>query len=248
MRYVTFDLEIARVLPEDVGSMKAHRPLGITCAASVDSERRAKLYHPPRPEDIDAPYAPQIGPEHARRIVDDLVDAQNDGYVVVTWNGAGFDFDVLAEECQDDEYTEIVKALALKSIDPFFTFFCLKGYAKGLNAAAQGYDLEGKTEGMSGVLAPAMWREGREAQERVLDYVMQDALVTAKVFDELVVRGEFVFVSKRGHRYAVDSPTGSFGMPIRVSDAIQLPQPDTSWMNQYGMTPWTREKFIGWLQ
>ena len=42
-----------------------------------------------------------------------------------------------------------------------FHVFCLKGYPLGLDKAAKGMDLAGKTPGMTGDMAPKMWQEGQ---------------------------------------------------------------------------------------
>ena len=73
-----------------------------------------------------------------------MVDAVNKGWNIVTWNGLGFDFDVLAEESGE---WEICRELALDHIDMMFHFFCIQGYPLGLEKAAQGMGLSGKMEG-----------------------------------------------------------------------------------------------------
>ena len=53
-----------------------------------------------------------------------------------------------------------------------FHVFCAKGYGLGLDKAARGMGLPGKTAGMDGSMAPLLWKN-REFQ-KVLDYVAQD--------------------------------------------------------------------------
>jgi hypothetical protein len=46
-KYLAFDLEIAKVIPDGEGDPKPHRPLGISCAATLvveDGEVRNFLY------------------------------------------------------------------------------------------------------------------------------------------------------------------------------------------------------------
>ena len=38
-KYLAFDLETAKLLPGLSGDLKAHRPLGITCAATLTQEQ-----------------------------------------------------------------------------------------------------------------------------------------------------------------------------------------------------------------
>ncbi len=37
-KYVAFDLETAKIMPDDAGDLKAYRPLGITCAAALSDD------------------------------------------------------------------------------------------------------------------------------------------------------------------------------------------------------------------
>ena len=85
----------------------------------------------------------------------------------------GFDFDILAEE---SGMLEECRDLAVSHVDMMFHVFCQLGYGVGLDAAARGMELAGKSKGMSGVLAPVLWAEGR--REEVLEYVAQDVRTT----------------------------------------------------------------------
>ena len=115
--------------------------------------------------------------------VDDVLQACDftHHYVVVSINGAGFDFRVLAAECQHPEIETDLKRLALAHYDPCFQMLCQRGFRVGLDALARGFGLGGKTEGMDGSKAASDWFGAREDQERVLEYCEQDALLTLDV-------------------------------------------------------------------
>ena len=94
--YAAFDLETAGDIPEG-GDWEEHRPLGITCAA---------LYAPELGEpvtwygaDPDGEIADTMNQEELALMVRQLETLQSHrGFTIVTWNGLGFDFNVLAEE------------------------------------------------------------------------------------------------------------------------------------------------------
>ena len=94
-RYLAFDLEIARSLPEGLEDWKSIRPLGITCAATITSEGELTVY--PATDDSGA-FSDRMTPAQASQLVDDLQAAAQSGMTLLTWNGLGFDFDILAEE------------------------------------------------------------------------------------------------------------------------------------------------------
>lgn len=241
---VAFDLEIAKVVPGDFGDWKQHRPLGISCAATMVGG------------DPEGPTAwTGIGPvpllEHAAKmdsrqaglVAVELVLWALRGYQVVTWNGLGFDFDVLCEEC--DRQTIIARlARTLASgpmhVDMMFAFFCWKGFAISLDAAARGMGLAGKVEGMSGAKAPEMWAQGMTGQKAVLEYVKQDARTTMEVYSTALERGRLSWLTRSAEVRSWELPGGCWPS---VEESLRAPEPDVSWLTD----PWPRSKFTGWL-
>jgi hypothetical protein len=231
MKYCAFDIEIAKELPEGETDWKAHRPLGISCAATMLSGADKPLTWYSSQDDIPT-YA--MSQASCERLVLYLSACLRDGYIPLTWNGCGFDFDILAEE---SGMVEECKHLALNHVDMMFHFFCVKGFAIGLDAACKGMGLPGKPEGMHGALAPEMWAEGRF--EEVLDYVGSDVENTLRLTEAVEMeRGWISWETKRGK--IADAHLGSW---LTTKEATVLPPPDTSWMDN----PWPRSKFTGWI-
>jgi hypothetical protein len=165
-----------------------------------------------------------------------LKNAAEQSFTVLTWNGLQFDFDVLAEEsgmlaeCAD---------LALASIDMMYQVICTKGYPLGLDTVAKGLGLPGKTEGMHGDLAPAMWAGSLEERLKVLEYVQQDAQTTLDVYLESFKKKRICWTSKSGR-----PQTMYIGNDWKtVTECNLIPKPDTSWMTN----PMTRESFYAWI-
>jgi len=245
MKYVAFDLEITKEVPKGTEDWSLYRPYGISCAATLTNdvfgEREMRTWH----GDQDGMLAPQMSPVHCCRLAAYLAVMQNKGYRIVTVNGLGFDFDVLAEECHGGPAAEECKRLALEHTDIGFAMLCQKGFMVGLNAMAHGLKVGGKTEGMSGSLAPVMWAESYESQQKVLEYVQQDVRATADVYDALLTTRRMYWVTKKGTRSRYPwVPKCSDGHIISVHEALELPEPDTSWMD----SPWPRSRFYGWTK
>ncbi len=230
-KFIAFDIETAKILPDFVDDLMTHRPLGISCAAArAEDELMAQLFHS---VDADGRPASQMSQDDLARLVDYLLEKTEAGYTVVTHNGLGFDFDILAEE---SGRLEDCKKLAVGHVDMMFQVFCVKGFAVGLDAAAKSMGLS-KMEGVDGSLAPQMWKDGQYQQ--VLDYVAQDCDVTMKIARACDRNRAFRWLTKRGK-------ISDFAMPngwLSVKAALELPLPDTSWMDD----PWPRSKFTGWL-
>jgi hypothetical protein len=103
--------------------------------------------------------------------------------------------------------------------------------------------LPGKLEGVTGAQAPAMWKQGVWEQEKVLAYVRQDVFTTMRVYQEILKTGKLCWVTKKG-TVSKWAPTLKDGRMLTVNECLELPLPDTSWMD----AAWPREKFYGWTE
>ncbi len=132
-KYLAFDIETARVVPPDASDWHSHRPLGISCAATLLGDPdELVLWH--GGGDRSCP-ADRMSREEAAALVRYLEDQTAQGFTLLTWNGLGFDLDVLAEE---SGLLEQCRALALAHVDMMFHVFCQLGHGVGLDAAARG--------------------------------------------------------------------------------------------------------------
>lgn len=229
--YLAFDIETAKILPENDGDLHSHRPLGISCAAVRESGKADPITF--YSTDEDGSPSSQMSPADLSGLIDFLLDRRQAGDTIVTHNGLGFDFDVLAEE---SGRIEDCKKLALSHVDMMFHIFCEKGFGVGLNAAAKAIG-QSKPEGISGSRAPRLWKEGEH--QKVLDYVSQDCLLTLDVATGSEQEGSFRWITQKGKTAFLSLSTGW----LTVEEAMKLPLPDTSWMD----SPWPRSKFTDWL-
>ena len=172
-KYCGFDIETAKILPDNFGDLHDHRPLGISCAAFwCEDEDQAEVFYS---KDSDGNAAEKMSVEDLSIFIDRLIEKNKQGYDIVTHNGLGFDFDILAEESgRDDD----CRQLALNHIDMMFHFFCGKGFVIGLNAAAKSIGIS-KPADVDGSVAPQLWKQGD--YQTVLDYVAQDCRLTLDV-------------------------------------------------------------------
>ena len=229
-KYVSFDIEISKEFPVGVTDWKSCRPLGITCAATATTDGEVSYWY----EQLgDGKVVDQMGKAELARLVEYLAQLEKRAFTIVTWNGLGFDFDVLAEE---SGMAKECKRMALNHVDIMFQFFCIKGFPLSLDKAAKGMGLPGKPVGMDGAMAPILWKEGR--YKEVLNYVLQDVNMTLQLALLINRERHIRWVSNRGHKQKASFPDGL--KPVSVS--MELPCPDTSWMSD----PWPRSKFFEW--
>jgi hypothetical protein len=231
-RYLAFDIETAKDVPGEDFNWRPHRPLGISCAATFASDvEQPTLWHGKM---ADGSPAARMSREDAEELVRHLAQMASEGYRVLTWNGLGFDFDILAEESSAGA---LCKQCALDHVDMMFHAFCYLGYPIALDKAAQGMGLPGKPAGMSGVKAPRLWADGQF--DRVLGYVAQDTRVTLRIAQACEQRGRLEWITRKGTRGLMPLKNGW----LSVKEALRLPAPDTSWMP----APIPRRDLTAWL-
>ena len=115
------------------------------------------------------------------------------GWTIVTWNGAGFDFDILAEE---SELQDECRRLTLGHVDMMFQVVCVKGFPIGLDAAARGMGLQGKSKQVQQHEVPQFWADGRT--DEVLSYLAADVRATLDVALACEQRQELCWITQRG--------------------------------------------------
>lgn len=231
-KYLAFDIETAKEVPGEDFNWKPYRPLGISCAAAFACDAKEPIVW--FGKNSDGTPAHRISRGEAENVVRELVKLAADGYTLLTWNGLGFDFDILAEE--SGSYKEC-RELALNHVDMMFHVFCDRGFPVKLEKAAQALGIPGKPAGMDGRLAPQLWAQGR--YQDVIDYVIQDVRIALQIAIKCERQGRFQWITQKGVSKSMDLPRGW----LTVRDAVRLPEPDTSWMNN----PIPRREFTQWL-
>lgn len=240
---IAFDLEIVKEIPEGV-EWKDIRPLGISCVSALKHDQPLShlWFHKDftSGKTIPEPIATSgaMTQEELEPVVNSFGYWVESGCGLVTWNGLGFDFDVLAEE--SGMYDEC-KELALNHIDMMFHFLCVKGYPVGLDTVARGLGFGGKMAGMSGALAPQLWASPNlNDRLRVLRYVHQDSVSTLEVYEKSTELGQVPWTAKSGRPNTLYLSDGW----KTVKECLELPFPDTSWMDK----PLKREDFYSWTE
>ena len=233
MKYCAFDLEVSTEIEGDWHKL---RPLGISCAASFNEEGRRAIWY----EHGDDMLKERIGQDLAKQMVYYLASQQVlEHRPIITWNGMGFDWQVILDESQ---CPNIISRIAPNHIDIGFAMMCDKGYMCGLNKAAQGMKVGSKLEGVKGKDAPVLWKTSLQDQQRVLEYVQEDARITGLVYEAITQMGYLQWITSKGKLARWDIPKS--GLPT-VREAMGLPVPDISWMTD--PSRWERDNYTKWM-
>lgn len=237
-KWLTFDIETLKEAPDNPEDSYA---LGVTCAATMRSGDDEPRLWAAGPVGADGRYPEKMTPEQVCDFAAYLVKCARDGYSVASINGLGFDFRVLAKECQDLVTFDNLRELALAHYDPPFQMLCECGFMVGMKALAIGLRLsEQKSADMDGQKAVEMWTGSRADQDKVLEYVAQDARTTLTIVKAIESQNVISWLTRRGsiaHHRLLDGL-----LPVQI--CLGLPLPDTSWMDD----PWPRERFMEWTQ
>jgi len=230
--YLAFDIETAKDIPGTDFNWKPHRPLGITCIASMLSGgTEPRVWHSRNP---DGTPAGRMTHEDVAEFVEYVDKHVHEGATPLTWNGLAFDYDILAEESGQ---RDACKRQALMHVDMMFHIVCVKGFPVGLAKAASGMGLAGKLDGVTGSDAPRLWAQGEH--DTVMKYVAQDVRATFSLACECEKQKTFRWRTRRGSLGQMALPHGW----LSVTEASKLPLPDTSWMS----TPLQRSDYTAWM-
>ena len=232
-KYLAFDIETARAVSFDGSDWRQFRPLGICCAATIL-------------EGEDAPIVWHGGTNQKRptrrmkrhellELLKYLIQKTENGFTILTWNGIGFDFDVLAEESAE---SKLCRQLANNHVDMMFHVLCQLGYGIALDSAARGTGIEGKPRGMNSASAPVLWTKG--SHEIVFRYVEQDARTTLNLARTCEARGYLTWLTHSGRTRNLRIPDGW----LTVKQANKLPEPARAWY----FSQWDRHRFTRWME
>jgi hypothetical protein len=245
MAFVAFDVEIAKPVP-DGPDILVHRP-GIACAAIAreGDERGSILFDPAASPGLFEPATKAMTREGALRILAALDEAAARGDRLVTWNGAGFDFRLLADET--GRHADCVR-LVMASVDMMFQVLCDRGHPLSLDAALKGARLppkmdevtlrNGERVHISGIEAPHYWQAGEYAA--VAAYCAADAERTAALAALCQASRRLAWISQKGRPNEIYLRSGW----LTVAQCLALPLPDTSWMTK----PMRREDVLAWTE
>jgi len=241
-KFAGFDLETSGEAPR-TDSWDPEHPLGITCAAVVTSDKKAKVWHGKAPEDENERLPDTMTPEEVVDMISALWKLCSElGYILLTWNGAAFDFRVLAMATEDRMAQNRCRVMAKNHIDMFFAMYCSKGFGVGLKAAGLGQGLGGKYQNMDGAVAVGWWQRERKEQSQVLKYVARDAQMTLQVYQAVMKRGYLAWTARSGRKNTW-VPDLHDGQMLTPNQALELPAVDTGWMDT---PPKARESFLAW--
>lgn len=235
MKFAAFDLETAKLLPEDVSDIKEYAPLGISCAAVAFSDKDDVIFWQG---------APKLSIDDCKNLVGNLHSLMDEGYTLLTWNGCSFDFFVLAQE---SGLLEECGNIALNHVDLMMIVTFTKGYFLGLDKALSGAGIKGKVKkvtlsngtklsNMNGAQAPKLWADGEH--QAVLEYLRADVTQLIELAKVVAQRKSIQWKSNSGSPQSV-----SVNKFYLAKECFNIPQPDVTWMDN----PPSRKDFTNWI-
>lgn len=234
-RFLFFDLETDRISDDWEGCLP-HITLAGTRAVDLLFDRSYTLMWYGL-DDLGGP-APRMSAADLAGLAKYLWDYTELGYWVVTWNGAAFDFQLMYEHLKGRPGArQDVVETAILHWDIMYQFVMTEGHYLGLQAAATGLGVKGKTG--VGSDAPDLWNEGRYAE--AMKYQEGDVRALERVALEMFEKDPFgiPWISSTGiAHYSV------FGEPYAVNEAaylLEMPRPH--WVS----SPPDPDKMVGWL-
>ena len=147
---------------------------------------------------------------------------------LVSFNGSGFDFRMIAANVEEAEDKRRAARHALKSYDMMLDFACSKGYFSSLDSFADASFGETKTGTGDGAVED--WAARR--YDKVIAYCEADAALTAKVYNFGCNEGRLMRKTKSGGKVqAWALPISGFRTAIDAIKEYRADPPDVSWMD-----------------
>ena len=231
-KYLALDIETAKPVVFEDPDWRSYRPLGICCAATLlEGEESALIWHGGTSQKRPTR---QMKQRELLKLLAYLVRKTADGFTILTWNGVGFDFDVLAEESSE---SELCRQLASEHVDMMFHILCRLGFGLALDSVARGMGIEGKDPALNSASAPVLWEKRMHAD--VFQYVKRDVRTTLALGRLCETRGRIDWSTRNGKLRRLLIPKGW----LTVKQAMNLPEPANAWL----FDQWSRSKFTRWL-
>ena len=160
--------------------------------------------------------------EQIQKVCDQVKTICNQGGKFITWNGLGFDMQLL------DKIDNTLKTLILSDhhIDLMFHFTRKKGYMIGLNKVSKGFCIGEKT--MTGLDAVKLWAKGEF--QKVIDYNIKDVELLRDIYYKVLETNKIKWLSGSNNICYLKVDTDQ----LSVSDSLNIPRPsdkELSWMS-----------------
>ena len=146
---------------------------------------------------------------------------------VVTFNGTGFDFRMIAAQVEHNADKRKCAELALKSYDMMLDFAATNGYYASLNSFANA-SLGAQKTGDGGS-AVSDWENGDH--QKVIDYCENDAILTYKVYKHGIDYGRLQRTTKSGTVQTWALEKSLFRSASSALTAHLRHPPNVSWMD-----------------
>ena len=211
------------------GNLRHHHPLGIACAAVwTTGAKRSSVWYGLR---SGRGPTPRMNRSEVRRLVYYLEELVTRGYTLVTWNGTGFDWNILATE--SGEYA-MCRQLARQHVDMMFHVVCARGHRLSLHKAVRGMGVAKQANKWD---AEQLWSDGEYG--KVLKRLSEDVHSTLDVAHESERRRSLDWLSGAGRKTSLSLPNGW----LSVREAIHLPPPNVAGLE----SPASRHAAVAWM-
>jgi len=192
MKLAAFDLEIYKSIPEGETNWHKYEPLGVSCCGFAYEDETVIFGHEDR-----------MNFREVKAVFDFMKKLREDGYTIVTWNGAAFDFKVLAQE---GFFNRAINA-NMTHVDLMLIIVALRGHYLGLVKAAEGMGVapklsevtfkDGSRGEIDGAKVPDLWKAGERTA--VKEYLEHDVKATLELAQVIRDRQEVCWLSGRGN-------------------------------------------------
>ena len=223
MAFVSISLQTDKLIPEsgDLSELK------ILCLCLYSHQE--KIWVPKNEKFKRAAY---LTSSQVEEIIKDLCQAKT----IISWNGLGFDLQILYHNCQSVNLKQKIKKIARKHIDLAFSFMCQHGYMLSLSKVGFESNVESST-------VPLLWQASRNGQDLVINTCLNKSKFLIQLYQKLINYKQIEYAS--GNAKIIWRPIMFKDKPLSVKNS-SIVESDSDLPDSLKQV-FNKDKFLSWV-
>lgn len=233
---LAINLQSDKIIPED-GQLN---DMGIICVSIINEKNEINTW---KPENNSFGYCQnKLSSEQVNQVIEKLKQEKK----IISWNGLGFDLQILYNNSSDTNLKKDLIKIAKKHVDLAYAFLCENGYMismKKVFLESLNNQIDSPIDAKS---YPVLWTAGKEGQELVINANQQSVSNLLTIYQDLVKNKKLKYLSKAGNLNEW-KPITFKNLPLSVNNASLIDLPDNGFLPEEIQQMFSRTNFNHWL-
>ena len=166
-------------------------------------------------------------------IINDLCQAKT----IISWNGLGFDLQILYHNCKSDNLKQKIKKITKKHIDLAFSFMCQNGYMLSLSKVGFESNIQSST-------VPMLWQASKNGQDLVINNCRNKSHFLINLYQKIIKDKQIEYNTSKNIKI-IWRPIMFKDKPLSVKNS-SLVESDNDLPPELKAV-FNKEKFLSWV-